>query len=106
MTVEHPSWCSPTECLVAAQGGGIHLSRPAAAHSSRGDLTVSVQLGQLGDDDDPVITMIATFADYGPDSPAEEYHVRLDSALAREVGWLLLTSGRQAARSRNRSPHR
>jgi hypothetical protein len=87
------------DCLVTSHGSGTHLSRPAAAHSSRRDLTVSIQLGQL-DNDVPVITMIAAFADYGPGSPAEEYHMRLDVDLAREVGWLLLTTGRQATHDR------
>jgi hypothetical protein len=104
MSLEHPSWCSPTECLVTTHDHKIHLSRPAAAHSSRGDLTVTVQLGQLGEDEDPVITMVAAFTDYGPGSPAEEYHMRLDADLGRAVGWMLLTAGRQAARRQNRNP--
>jgi hypothetical protein len=106
MSAEHPSWCSPTDCLVTARDRRIHLSRAAAAQSPCGELTVTVQLGQLGDDEDPVITMVATFADYGPGSPAEEYHVRLDADLARAVGWMLLTTGRQAARHQNGDRHR
>ena len=70
MSLDHPSWCSPTECLVTAHHRRIHLSRPAAAHSGCGDLTVTVQLGQIGDEEDPIVTMLASFADYGPTSPA------------------------------------
>ena len=47
--------------------------------------------------------MVAAFADYGHGSPAEEYHMQLDADLAREVGWLLLTTGRQAARDLTRN---
>jgi hypothetical protein len=106
MSLEHPSWCSPADCLVTAHAHRIHLSRPAAARSSCGDLTVTVQLGQIGDDEDPVVTMVAAFADYGPDHPAEEVPVRLDADLARAVGWMLLTTGRQAAPGQNGNPRR
>jgi hypothetical protein len=68
-------------------------------------MTVTVQLGQLGEDD-PVITMVAAFADYGPDSPAEEYHMRLDTDLARAVGWLLLATGRRGTRYHAGNPDR
>jgi hypothetical protein len=106
MSLEHPSWCSRTECIDTAPNRRIHLSRPAAAASPCGELTVTVQMGQIGDDEDPVITMVAAFADCGPDSPAEEYPIRLDADLARAVGWMLLTTGRQAARHQNVDRHR
>jgi hypothetical protein len=102
-SVEHPWWCSPAECLGTAPADRIHLSTPALARSRCGDLTISVQLAQLGHDA-PAITMVATYADYGPDHPAEEYPIRLDADLARAVGWLLLTTGRQAARGQDRNP--
>src|SRR2546430_15250062 len=71
MNLEHPSWCSPTECLGIAPADRFHLSRPALAHSRCGDLTISVQIAQLGHDA-PAITMVVTYADDGPDHPAEE----------------------------------
>ena len=106
MSLDHPSWCSPTECLVTAHHRRIHLSRPAATHSGCGDLTVTVQLGQIGDEEDPVVTMLASFADYGPEQPGEEFPLRLDADHAREVGWLLLITGRQAARHQTGTPDR
>jgi hypothetical protein len=102
MSLEHPSWCSRTECLHTATATPIHLSRPTRVRSGCGDLTISVQLAQLGDDE-PVVAMIAAFAAFGPD-PAEEYPIRLDAGLAREVGWLLLTTGRRAAHGQNPRP--
>ena len=102
MSLEHPSWCSPTECLATVTVKRIHLSRPTQARSRCGGLTISVQLAQLGDDE-PVVAMVAACTDYGPDHPAEEYPIRLDADMAREVGWLLLATGRQAA---GRNPDR
>lgn len=84
----------------------IHLSQPAVAHSPCGDPTVTVQLVQGDTDDAPVVSMVAAFADGGPDHPAEEVPIRLDADLARAVGWLLLTTGRQAARGQNGKPSR
>jgi hypothetical protein len=106
MSPEHPSWCSPTDCLVSVRARRIHLSQPAAARSLCGDLTVTVQLVQGDTDDAPVIAMVAAFADYGPDHPGEEVPIRLDADLARAVGWLLLTTGRRAARHQNGNPRR
>src|SRR3954468_6839565 len=104
--LDHPSWCSPTECHVTAYAHRIHLSEPALTRSLCGDLTVSVQLVQGDSDDAPVITMLATFADYGADQPGTEVPLRLDADHARAVGWLLLTTGRQAARQQDRTPDR
>ena len=101
MSLEHPPWCSPTDCLVSARTRRIHLSQPAVARSSCGDLTVTVQLIQGDTDDVPVINMVAAFADYGPDHRGEEVPIRLDADLARAVGWLLLTTGRRAGHHQN-----
>jgi hypothetical protein len=103
MSLGHPPWCCSSEYLNAHR---IHLSRPSVAHSAGGDLTVSVQLVQRGDDDAPVINMVAAFSDYGPGNPAEEYLIGLDAQFARTVGWLLLAAGRQAGHGPDRSARR
>jgi hypothetical protein len=45
-SIQHPRWCSPTECLMVAPGGGVHLSSTARAHSRSTGLTVTVQVVQ------------------------------------------------------------
>jgi hypothetical protein len=101
--VEHRSWCSPTECHAATSVSRTHRARPAAAQSPCGELTVSVQLEQDGNQP-PTITMTATYAEAGPDDPGAEFELLLDPDLARAVGWMLLTAGRRAGRDQCRTP--
>jgi hypothetical protein len=49
------------------------------------------------DSDQPFISLLARFPDYGPDHPAEEYPLCFDSEHAQAVGHILLHAGRQAA---------
>jgi len=48
--------------------------------------------------------MTANYAEVEPEHPAEECEIRFDPGLARAVGWMLLTTGRQAARDLNPKP--
>jgi hypothetical protein len=43
--------------------------------------------------------MTAAYADVEPDEPEAECEILFSPDLAGEVGWLLLTAGRQAART-------
>ena len=101
-SVEHRSWCDPSECHPSTLGF-THLARTAVAQSPCGELAVSVRLEQDGNGP-PTITMTANYAEVEPDHPAEECEIRFDPGLARAVGWMLLTTGRQAARDLNPKP--
>jgi hypothetical protein len=101
--VEHRSWCSPTECPAATSASLTHRARPAAAQSPCGELTVSVQLEQDGNQP-PTITMTATYAEIEPEDLEAEFELPLDPGLARAVGWMLLSAGRRADRDQHRTP--
>jgi hypothetical protein len=103
-SVGHRSWCSAAECHATTDGHLTHRSRTAVAQSPCGELTISVHVSQDGNEP-PTITMTATYAEVGPDHPGEECEIRLDPDLARAVGWMLRTTGRQAGRDHNRTPH-
>jgi hypothetical protein len=104
MSPEHPSWCSPAECHPDPAGHMTH-SRTHTAQSPCGELTVSVHLEQDGNAP-PTITLTTAYAEVEPNEPAAECEILFHPDLASEVGWLLLTTGRQAARHRTRSPDR
>src|SRR2546430_14933023 len=73
--IEHPSWCSRSDCQVAEPEGGAHLSRPAQARSARTDLAVTIQLVQyqpvdgFPDSGQPFVSLVAQLPAYGPDHP-------------------------------------
>src|SRR5438045_7380968 len=98
MSLEHPSWCDATECQ-ADMAGYLTHSRTATAQSPCGELTISVRLEQDGNAS-PTITMTAAYAEVEPEHPEAECEILFHPDLAREVGWLLLTTGRQATRTR------
>src|SRR5437016_7049536 len=101
--IEHPSWCSRSDCQVAEPEGGAHLSRPAPARSARTDLAVTIQLVQyqpvdgFPDSGQPFVSLVAQLPDYGPDHPAEEYLLCFDSEQAQAAGRILLNTGRDAS---------
>jgi len=102
-TSEHPSWCSRNDCLVAEPGGNVHLSRLAQAQSPRTDLVVTVQLMQhepiegYPDSDQPFVSLVIRFPDYGPEHPAEEYAFCFYSDIASSTERMLLAATRSIA---------
>jgi hypothetical protein len=97
MSLDHPAWCSATECHYNA-GGYLTHSRTGIAQSPCKELTVFIHLEQDGNAS-PTITVTTAYADVEPDEPKAECEILFTPDLARQVGWLLLTAGRHAAQT-------
>jgi hypothetical protein len=104
MSLDHPAWCDRAECHADTAGYLTH-SRTGIAQSPCGELAISVHLEQDGNAP-PAITLTAVYARAEPAEPEAECELLLHSSLAREVGWLLLTAGRQAVQTPRRTRER
>jgi hypothetical protein len=99
-TSEHPPWCSRKDCLITEPGANVHLSRLAEVRSPRTDLAVSVQLMQqepiegCPDSDQPFVSLVIRFPDYGPDHPAEEYAFCFDQDITSSTARMLAAATR------------
>jgi len=83
---------------------GLHWSRPVLAEDHRTDLKVSIRLGQYApvpgypERGQPFVKVVVGFPEGELADLLEEVAFVLCGELARSVGWMLLSAGREAAR--------
>src|SRR5256885_15090872 len=89
-SVEHRSWCDPSECHPSTLGF-THLARTAGPQSPCGELVVSVRLEQDGNGP-PTIPITANYPEGEPDHPPEERANRFHPRLAPAGGLVVRTT--------------